>query len=140
MALREVARVKRCQSFGETDDGAEVGEEAALSLEFEKDELRKLDDARFGMGMGMGAGTERLGIYAGGDAGYDKSKLKDWDSPYPAWACEPGRRNSVFSFSRSRPWALMDVKSEVGMIDAVSLTSCESPNLGCTESRRASWW
>lgn len=138
MALREVARVKRCQSFGETDDGAEVGEEPALSLEFEKDGLRKLVDARFGMG--MGAGTERgksLGIYAGGDAGYDESKLKDWDSPYPAWVCDTGRRNSVFSFSRSGHWALMDVESKGGMIDAVSLTPCESSNLGCTEPRRA---
>jgi hypothetical protein len=138
-ALREVARVKRCQIFGDTDGAeVEVEAEAALSLEFEKDGLRKLDDARFGMG--MGAGTERgksLGTYGGGD---DETKLKDWDSPYPVRACEPERRNSVFSFSRPRPWMLMDIESETGMIDAVSLTPRESSNLGCTKSRRASWW
>jgi len=136
MALREVARVRRCQSFGETDDGGEVGAEAGPSLEYEKDEIRTLGDARFGMGIGTGTGRG-LGTYAGGDAGNDESELED--SPYPAWACEPERRNStVFSFSRSRAWTSMDVESEVGMIDVVSsLIPCESSNLGCTE--RVNW-
>lgn len=102
MAVREVVRVKRCQSFGETDDGAEVGTEAAPSMEVEKDNLRKLGDARFGMGMGTGTvECGKLGTpsYAGGDAGNDVSKLENWDLPFLAWACEPERRNP--SFSRS---------------------------------------
>jgi hypothetical protein len=144
-ALREVARVKRCQSFGETDDGAEVGTEAAPSMEVEKDNLRKLDDARCGMGIETGT-VERgeLGTptCASGDAGNDESKREDWDSPYLTRACEPEGRNSViFSLSRSSSWTLMNVESEAGMIDAVSsLIPRESSNLGCTESRRANWW
>jgi hypothetical protein len=80
MALREVVRVKRCQSFGETDDGAEVGTEAAPSMEVGKDNLRKLDDARFGIGMGTGTvESGKLGTpsYAGGDAGNDVFELED---------------------------------------------------------------
>lgn len=99
VALREVVRVKRCQSFGETDDGAEAGTEAAPSMEVEKDDLRKLDDARFGMGM-VGCGKLGTPSYAGGDAGNDVFKLEDWDSPFlVAWACDPERRTP--SFSRS---------------------------------------
>lgn len=103
VALREVVRVKRCQSFGETDDGAEAGTEATPSMEVEKDDLRKLDDARFGMGMETGTvECGKLGTpsYAGGNAGNDVFKLEDWDSPFlVAWACNPERRNP--SFSRS---------------------------------------
>lgn len=103
VALREVVRVKRCQSFGEIDDGVEVGTEAAPSMEVRKDNLRKLDDARFGMGMGTGTvecGKSGTPSYAGGDAGNDVFKLEDCDSPFlVAWACDPERRNP--SFSRS---------------------------------------
>jgi hypothetical protein len=103
VAWREVVRVKRRQSFGETDDGAEVGTEAAPSMEVEKDNLRKFNDACFEMGMGTGTvECGKLGTpsYAGGDAGNGVFKLEDWDSPFlVAWACDPERRN--LSFSRS---------------------------------------